>query len=149
MKMRTEQTMKKQGLYDPANEHDACGMGFVVNIKGEASYDIVDDAMTVLENLTHRGASGADEQTGDGAGILTQIPHEFFVRECSELGIELPEEGRYGVGMIFAHRYDEFRGEQMEAFEEVVQDQGQKVLGWREVPIDRTTIGEGAKAVMP
>ncbi|MHB8126402.1 MAG: glutamate synthase large subunit [Desulfitobacteriaceae bacterium] len=140
---------KKQGLYDPALEHDACGMGFVVNIKGEKSHDIIDEALTVLENLSHRGASGADENTGDGAGILIQIPHDFFKRECQVLGFDLPEKGSYGVGMIFAHKYDDFRKTQMETFEKIVQEEGQKILGWREVPIDKTTIGESAKAVMP
>ena len=139
----------KQGLYDPALEHDACGMGFVVNIKGEKSHDIVADALTVLENLNHRGASGADENTGDGAGILVQIPHDFFKRECEVLGFELPEKGNYGVGMIFAHKYDDFRQTQISAFEQIVREEGQKILGWREVPIDKTTIGESAKSVMP
>lgn len=140
---------KKQGLYDPALEHDACGMGFVVNIKGEKSHDIINEALTVLENLSHRGASGADENTGDGAGILIQIPHDFFKRECDVLGFDLPEKGSYGVGMIFAHKYDDFRKTQIETFEKIVQEEGQKILGWREVPIDKTTVGEGAKAVMP
>lgn len=140
---------KKQGLYDPALEHDACGMGFVVNIKGEKSHNIIEEALTVLENLNHRGASGADENTGDGAGILIQIPHDFFQRECEVLGFDLPEKGSYGVGMIFAHKYEDFRKTQIETFERIVQEEGQKILGWREVPIDKTTIGEGAKAVMP
>ena len=140
---------KKQGLYDPALEHDACGMGFVVNINGEKSHDIIDEALTVLENLSHRGASGADENTGDGAGILIQIPHDFFKRECDVLGFDLPEKGRYGVGMVFAHKYDDFRKTQMETFEKIVQEEGQKILGWREVPIDKTTIGETALAAMP
>ncbi|KLU65095.1 ferredoxin-dependent glutamate synthase 1 [Desulfosporosinus acididurans] len=139
----------KQGLYDPALEHDACGMGFVVNIKGEKSHDIVEEALTVLENLSHRGASGADENTGDGAGILIQIPHNFFKRECEVLGFDLPAKGGYGVGMIFAHKYQDFRKTQMETFEKIVLEEGQRILGWREVPIDMTTIGEGAKAVMP
>ncbi|WP_088185894.1 glutamate synthase large subunit [Desulfosporosinus sp. FKA] len=139
----------KQGLYDPALEHDACGMGFVVNIKGKKSHDIVEEALTVLENLSHRGASGADENTGDGAGILIQIPHNFFKRECEVLGFDLPDKGGYGVGMIFAHKYKDFRKTQMETFEKIVLEEGQRILGWREVPIDMTTIGEGAKAVMP
>lgn len=140
---------KKQGLYDPGLEHDACGMGFVVNIKGEKSHDIIDEALTVLENLSHRGASGADENTGDGAGILVQIPHDFFKRECDVLGFDLPDKGSYGVGMIFAHRYDDFRKTQIETFEEIVREEGQTILGWREVPIDKTMVGEGAKATMP
>lgn len=140
---------EKQGLYDPAWEHDACGMGFVVNIKGERSHDIIDEALTVLENLNHRGASGADENTGDGAGILVQIPHDFFKRECEVLGFSLPEQGSYGVGMMFAHKYDDFRKTQMETFERIVREEGQTILGWRDIPIDKTGIGEGAKAVMP
>ncbi len=140
---------KKQGLYNPALEHDACGMGFVANINGEKSHEIIDEALTVLENLNHRGASGADENTGDGAGILVQIPHDFFKRECDVLGFTLPEEGEYGVGMLFAHKYDDFRETQIEAFEKIVQEEGQKILGWREVPFDMTTVGEGALAVMP
>jgi len=147
--MRNDGLPNKQGLYDPAFEHDACGIGFVVSIKGEKTHDIVDDALTVLENLSHRGASGADENTGDGAGIMIQIPHEFFCRECDVLGFKLPERGNYGVGMIFAHRYDDFRKTQIEVFENIVREEGQKVLGWREVPIDKTSVGETAKSVMP
>jgi len=140
---------QRQGLYDPRNEHDACGMGFVVHIGGEKSHDILDDALTVLENLSHRGAHGADEHTGDGAGVLTQIPHAFFKRDLKTLGIPLPEAGQYGVGMLFAHRYEAFRKKQMAAFEEIVLSEGQKILGWREVPIDFTPIGESAKAALP
>jgi glutamate synthase (ferredoxin) len=147
--MRNYDLPKKQGLYDPAFEHDACGMGFVVNIQGQKSHEIVDEALTVLENLSHRGASGADENTGDGAGILVQIPHDFFKRECEVLGFDLPEKGSYGVGMIFAHRYDDFRKTQMETFENIVREEGLQILGWREVPVDKATIGESAKAVIP
>lgn len=147
--MRNERWSKKQGLYCPDMEHDACGMGFVVNIKGAKSHTIIADALTVLENLNHRGASGADENTGDGAGILVQIPHLFFKRECEVLGFDLPEKGDYGVGMIFAHKYEELRSRQKEMFEKIVTGEGQKILGWREVPIDKTTIGETAKAAMP
>ncbi len=139
----------KQGLYDPLFEHDACGMGFVAHIKGCKSHQIIEDALTVLENLSHRGASGADENTGDGAGIMLQIPHDFFKRECGVLGFDLPEQGQYGVGMLFAHRYDDFRHTQMQTFEQIVNEEGQTILGWREVPIDKTAIGENAKSVMP
>lgn len=140
---------KPQGLYDPRNEHDACGIGFVANIKGKRSYGIVDDALKILENLKHRGGEGADQKSGDGAGILTQIPHEFFQRECEVLGFRLPPEGQYGVGMIFAHRYHDFREEQKRIFEDIVKDEGQTVLGWREVPIDESLIGEEAKRIRP
>lgn len=139
----------KQGLYDPAFEHDACGMGFVVNINGEYSHEIIEDALTVLEKLNHRGASGADEETGDGAGIMVQLPHTFFKRECHVLGFDLPDKGDYGIGMIFAHKYTEFRKLQMKALESIVAEEGQEILGWREVPVDVTLIGETARSVMP
>lgn len=139
----------RQGMYDPANEHDACGVGFIVNIKGERSYDIVYDALEILENLKHRGGEGADHKSGDGAGIMVQIPHTFFSRECAVQGFQLPPEGQYGVGMIFAHRYDAFLQKQKAAFEEIVREEGQTVLGWREVPVDDTCIGETAASVRP
>jgi glutamate synthase (ferredoxin) len=91
----------KQGLYDPRFEHDACGVGFVVNIKGDKSHEIIEQALTVLQNLDHRGACGCEENTGDGAGILLQVPHGFFQPACDGLGFDLPDPGEYGVGMIF------------------------------------------------
>src|SRR5512132_4673318 len=94
----------KQGLYDPAHEHDACGVGFVVDIKGRKSHAIVSQALTVLKNLLHRGACGCEVNTGDGAGILIQMPHRFLTRECGRLGITLPAPGHYGVGLVFLPR---------------------------------------------
>lgn len=138
-----------QGLYDPSYEHDACGIGIVANIKGIKSYSIIDDALTILENLRHRGAEGADANSGDGAGILVQIPHQFFCRECGVLGFTLPDEGDYGVGMIFAHRYKTFRKEQMDAFEDIVRSEGLSILGWRDVPVDESLIGNIAKKTCP
>ena len=91
----------KQGLYDPRFEHDACGVGFVVNIKGEKSHEIVEEALTVLQNLDHRGACGCEENTGDGAGILLQVPHAFFQDACEGSAFSLPDPGEYGVGMLF------------------------------------------------
>ena len=91
----------RQGLYDPAHEHDACGVGFVVNIKGVRSHDILQKGLEVLDNLTHRGACGCDPRTGDGAGVLMQIPHEFLAREAAKLGFTLPAPGEYGVGQVF------------------------------------------------
>ena len=123
---------KKQGLYDPAHEHDACGVGFVVNIKGERSHDIVDKGLQVLANLTHRGACGCDPRTGDGAGILLQIPHEFFAREAARLGFQLPAAGEYGVGQVFLPLDTVKRKECEEAFERIVNEEGQRVLGWRD-----------------
>jgi len=95
-------TPPPQGLYHPKNEHDACGMGLVASIRGEKSHDIIRKGLEVLINLTHRGAAGCDPETGDGAGILIQIPHVFFARECGELGMQLPEAGAYGVAMVFS-----------------------------------------------
>ena len=90
-----------QGLYDPGYEHDACGVGFVVDIKGRKSHKIVENAVIILKNLIHRGACGCEENTGDGVGMLTQLPHKFFVRVCKEIDIDLPEYGHYGAGMVF------------------------------------------------
>src|SRR3990172_8514669 len=94
----------RQGLYDPQNEKDNCGVGFVANIKGVKSHDIIKKGLEVLVNITHRGATGADPDTGDGAGILIQLPHDFFVKVCDKGGIKLPKPGEYGVGMVFIPR---------------------------------------------
>lgn len=141
--------LEANGMYSSQFEKDACGMGFVVNIKGKKSHDIIDDGLRILERLEHRGGAGADKDTGDGAGILVQIPHEFFKRECEVLGISLPVAGEYGVGMIFAHKYESLRNEQKRIFEEVVREEGQVVLGWREVPVDGTKVGKEAAAIRP
>lgn len=147
---RLEQArLEANGMYSSQFEKDACGMGFVVNIKGKKSHDIIDDGLRILERLEHRGGAGADKDTGDGAGILVQIPHEFFKRECEVLGINLPPAGEYGVGMIFAHKYESLRNEQKRIFEEVVREEGQVVLGWREVPVDGTKVGHEAAAIRP
>lgn len=141
--------LETNGMYSSQFEKDACGMGFVVNIKGKKSHDIIDDGLRILERLEHRGGAGADKDTGDGAGILVQIPHEFFKRECEVLGINLPAAGEYGVGMVFAHKYESLRNEQKRIFEEVVREEGQIVLGWREVPVDGTKVGKEAAAIRP
>ncbi|NLZ47559.1 MAG: glutamate synthase large subunit [Clostridiales bacterium] len=138
-----------QGLYDPSNEKDSCGVGFVANIKGEKSHGLVKKALEVLNNLTHRGAVGSDPKTGDGAGILTQIPDEFF-RICSEsLGIKLPKAPNYGVGMVFLPREPAARLQCEGIFERIIEEEGQKVLGWRDVPVDNRVIGETAKGTEP
>ena len=141
--------LEANGMYSSQFEKDACGMGFVVNIKGKKSHDIIDDGLRILERLEHRGGAGADKDTGDGAGILVQIPHEFFKRECEVLGINLPAAGEYGVGMVFAHKYESLRNEQKRILEEVVCEEGQVVLGWREVPVDGTKVGKEAAAIRP
>jgi glutamate synthase (NADPH/NADH) large chain len=140
---------QRQGLYDPRYEHDACGLGFVVDLAGRKSHRIVQRAVEVLLNLEHRGASGWEKNTGDGAGLLLQIPHGFLARECDRLGIKLPPAGEYAAGMVFLPVERESR-EQCEAqFEEIILEEGQRVLGWRTVPTDDSEIGPTAKASRP
>jgi glutamate synthase (NADPH) large chain len=140
---------RAEGLYDPAHEHDACGVGFVVNIKGVRSHDIVQKALTVLDNLTHRGACGCDPRTGDGAGILIQLPHAFFKRESAKLGFELPAPGEYGVGQVFLPIDSNKRRECEQAFEQIVREEGQTLLGWRDVPVVEAECGDIARRGMP
>ena len=118
-----------QGLYDPENEHDACGVGFVVDIQGRKSHSIVRDGLTALNNLNHRGACGCEDNTGDGAGILIQIPHEFLKARCARLGIELPEPGKYGVGAFFTSPILSQQGFGQRLFEQIVKEEGQAFLG--------------------
>ena len=138
-----------QGLYDPRLEHDACGIGFVANIKGHRSHDIIVKGIQVLINLTHRGACGCDPETGDGAGVLIQIPHAFFARECARLGFTLPPAGEYGVGMTFlpVERHPRLLCEGI--IERIVLEEGLTVLGWRDTPIDGSAIGRVARASQP
>ena len=138
-----------QGLYHPRNEHDACGMGLVASIKGEKSHDIIRKGLEVLINLTHRGAAGCDPETGDGAGILIQIPHVFFARECGELGIQLPEPGAYGVAMVFLPVDKHSRLQCEGVFERIAAEEGLKVLGWRDTPVNGDAIGREARASQP
>lgn len=141
--------MAAQGLYDPRNEHDACGIGFVVQMKGKASHAIVKQALKVLRNLDHRGATGAESNTGDGAGILMQIPHRFFKKSCEGLGFSLPDSGMYGVGMVFLppSRPEKNRCEKI--IEQVVSEEGLKVLGWRKVATDNSALGQSAEECEP
>ena len=139
----------RQGLYDPAHEHDACGVGFVVNIKGVRSHDILQKGLQVLDNLTHRGACGCDPRTGDGAGVLMQIPHEFFVREAGKLGFALPAPGEYGVGQVFLPLDPERRKAAEAVVERVVHEEGQRLLGWRTVPIVESACGDIARRGLP
>ena len=138
-----------QGLYDPAHEHDACGIGFVASIRCEKSHEIVRQGIQVLINLTHRGACGCDPETGDGAGILIQIPHKFFVRECSQLGFELPAEGEYGVGMTFLPVEKHQRLQCEGILERIISEEGLGVLGWRDTPVNGDAIGRVARASQP
>jgi len=140
---------EKQGLYDPQFEHDSCGVGFVCNIKGEKSNAILRQGIEILHRLSHRGAVGSDPKTGDGAGILIQMPHGFFKKACVGIGIDLPEEGSYGTGLIFLPQGADERKSCKEVFEKVIKEEGQGLLGWRSVPIDNSDIGKGAKATQP
>src|SRR5262245_1654367 len=138
-----------QGLYDPVLDKDSCGVGFIADIKGRKSHRIVADALTILVNLEHRGAVGADPRAGDGAGILVQTPHKFFVRKAAERGIALPEAGHYAVGYVFMPRDPEWRKVIFDIFAEVVADEGQVLLGWREVPTDNSSLGQSVKPTEP
>ena len=140
---------KKQGLYDPRFERDSCGVGFVVNVDGTRSHLIVRQGLEVLSNLAHRGACGCDPETGDGAGALIQIPHEFLQRDCRALGLQLPSAGDYGVGMVFLPREDEARARLERVLEEVIEAEGQDLLGWRDVPVDSQAIGSLARESEP
>jgi glutamate synthase (NADPH/NADH) large chain len=131
-----KQRPEKQGLYDPQHEHDACGVGFVAQIKNKKSHDIVEKGLEILVRLTHRGASGADPREGDGAGILLQIPHAFFQSVTVDLGFELPEEGEYAVGMVFFPQDEGYRSKCQLIFEQTLAEEGHQLLGWRDVPVD-------------
>ena len=139
--------LAKNGLYSPEQEHDACGVGLVANIKGQKTHQIIEEGLQVLINLGHRGAAGRDPETGDGAGMLIQMPEKLFQREAAVLGIDLPPAGEYGVGMVFlppdAHTICR------DLITKVIQAEGLKVLGWRDVPLDHSKIGEDARAVCP
>ncbi len=142
-------TAKKQGLYDPYYEHDACGTGFVVNIKGVRSRDIIAQGLTILNNLAHRGATGSETDTGDGAGILIQTPHTFLQKVCGQIGVDLPAPRYYGVGMIFLPVEDNLRIEFEKIVESIIDEEGQIILGWRTVKTDDSTLGPSAKAAQP
>jgi glutamate synthase (NADPH) large chain len=138
-----------QGLYNPAHEHDACGIGFVASIRGHKSHDIIRKGIQVLVNLTHRGACGCDPETGDGAGVLIQIPHKFFARECARLGFGLPAPGAYGVGMTFLPVEKHQRLQCEGILERIVREEALKVLGWRDTPVDPAAIGRVARGSQP
>src|SRR5579872_4109995 len=135
-----------QGLYDPALDKDACGVGFIADIKGRKSHQIIVDGLQILCNLEHRGATGADPRMGDGAGILVQIPHKFFARKTGELGFTLPKPGEYAVGYLFMPQDGEWRQIIRDIYAEVIEREGLTLLGWRDVPTDNSTLG---KSVLP
>src|SRR5215469_12076127 len=145
---RPEQTLisapTKQGLYDPQFEHDACGLGFVVNMKGKKSHQLVSDALKILVNLDHRGACGCEPNTGDGAGILIQVPHEFLSAQATKLGFKLPAAGQYGIGQLFLPQDPAEREGVKAELAKVISNEGQTVLGWRAVPTDNSSLGKTA-----
>nr|HPG89131.1 hypothetical protein [Hyphomicrobium sp.] len=124
-----------QGIFDPAIQHDACGVGFIADMKGRKSHRIVEDALRILENLEHRGAVGADPLSGDGAGILIQIPHDFLKTETKSLGFTLPEPGKYAVGHVFMPSDDRLRAHCERVWERCLKEEGLTLLGWRSVPV--------------
>ena len=138
-----------QGLYDPRFEHEACGVGFVVHVKGRKSHSIVTDALTILENLRHRGACGCENNTGDGAGILLQMPHAFLEQACDEVGLKLPGEKQYGCGLVFLPPEREDRQRCEAAFARVIREEGLELIGWRDVPTNNGNLGATARAAEP
>jgi glutamate synthase (NADPH/NADH) large chain len=140
---------RKQGLYRPEFERDACGIGFIANIKGNKSHQVISDALTILENMEHRGACGCENNTGDGAGILIQIPHAFFFDECLKVGIHLPPFGKYGVGTVFFPKEVRLREECRDIFSRTAEELGLELLTWRKVPVNPEGIGFTARSVEP
>lgn len=139
----------QQGLYDPKFEHDACGTGFITNLNGKKSHQIIQNALTILENMEHRGACGCDPDSGDGAGILMQIPHEFFLEECNAIEIDLKEPGQYGVGMMFLPKDSLSRKTIRKIISQSANQLGLNIIGYRRVPVNSSVIGETARAVEP
>jgi glutamate synthase (NADPH/NADH) large chain len=137
------------GLFDPALEKDSCGVGFIADIKGRKSHKIVQDALTILVNLEHRGAVGADPRAGDGAGILVQMPHKFLAKRAAELGFTLPPAGHYAVGALFLPHDEAWRKDVVDTYTAVAAQEGMTVLGWRDVPTDNSTLGETVKPTEP
>ena len=142
---------QKKGLYDPANEKDSCGVGMVADIKGNPSRQIMEDAYLVNSRMDHRGGCGFEENTGDGAGILVALPHNFFKKISKEIGVNLPEKGSYAVGNIFLPQDKDERKFCKKEIESIVISEGQELLGWRSVPVDseKADVGPAAKLSQP
>ena len=141
--------MNPSGLYLPEFERDACGIGFVANLKGNKNHQTIADALTILENMEHRGACGYEPNTGDGAGILFQIPHEFFFGECLHIGVHLPPLEKYGVGVVFFPKNKVLREECRAVFSRAAEKLGLEILAWRKVPTNPAGIGTSALYVEP
>ena len=152
MSKQSYETPRKQGLYDPANEKDSCGVGFIAHIKGHRSHKIIQDAATALEAMTHRGACGCEKNTGDGAGIMTALPLEFLNKVAkADFGVDLPEPGKFAAGLVFLPKLDDERTKCKQTIEQLISDHGQKLIGWRDVPVDpdAADIGPSARATEP
>ena len=148
--MPLRQRPTQRGLYSPQFEHENCGVGFVAHIKGEQSHSIIENAKTVLLNMTHRGAVGSDKNTGDGAGVLTSLPHAFLERVMrDDLGVSLPERGKYAAGLFFLPTQAEYLNASLGYVERVITEEGQRMLGARDVPRDNSMIGPSARASEP
>ena len=141
--------LAQHGLYSPELEHDSCGVGVVANVKGNTSHQIITESLQVLVNLGHRGASGCDPETGDGAGILIQIPHQFFLKEYAQLGVQLPGPGEYSIGMVFLPPQTQAEAKCQALVERVIAEEGLELLGWRDVPIDPSKLGRESRRVQP
>ncbi|MCH8539863.1 MAG: glutamate synthase large subunit [Opitutales bacterium] len=141
---------RAQGLYHPSYEHDNCGVGFLVDMKGRKSHRIIEGALEICVNLDHRGGCGCDANTGDGAGMFIQLPHNFFKEVCpQECGFEVPEEGTYGVGFVYLSTNEDERAEEISIIEEIIEDEGLTLIGWRDVPVDRSTLGKASAECEP
>jgi len=147
--LRASGMPRKQGLYDPGNEKDSCGVGFLCHLKGQKSRSIIEGALEMCVNMDHRGGCGCDANTGDGAGIFFQLPHKFFETVSAGIGIELPEEGRYAVGFLYLSPEQDACSRAMSIFEGIVNEEGQVVLGWRDVPVKSEILGDDSRACEP
>src|SRR4026209_2681929 len=147
--MKTDFPPSAQGLYDPANEHDSCGVGFVANIKGKKSHTIIEQGLTILKNLTHRGAVGWDPKLSDGEGCLVQVPDKLYREDMAKRGVKLPPAGQYGVGMVFRPRDPASRIACEYEIERAIKDEGQVLRGWRDVPVDNSDLAEPASKLEP
>ena len=141
--------IQREGLYDPSFEHDNCGIGAIIDVEGRKSHKLVDDALSIVENLEHRAGKDAEGKTGDGVGILTQIPHRFFVKKLKEQGILLPEERQYGVGMFFFPQNDLEMRQARSMFEVITRKSDLGIIGWRKVESDPSVLGKRARECMP
>ncbi|KAJ1825409.1 glutamate synthase [NADH], partial [Coemansia sp. RSA 2703] len=139
----------KQGLYDPANERDACGVGFIVNIKGERSHKLLRDSEDLLRNMSHRGATGADERDGDGAGVMAAMPHEFMVKVFGQLGCTVPKPGKYATGNVFLHPDADTRQQSQSIFDHLATEVGLQTVGWRAVPTNSSILGPSGQSKEP